>query len=80
MSSDWIDLNNQHNFNGRNTKFLVSNNAKFKIGVNKLVNRLTILDNKIEMEWMNMGLDSFKVKCKELLLWQIFSVTCSKQK
>ena len=68
FSMDWIDLNFQHNFNGRNTKFLVSSNATFKIGANKLVNRLSILNNKIKMDWMNLGLDSFKIKCKALLL------------
>ena len=65
---DWIDLNLQQNFNGRTTKFLVSNYAKYKIGSNLLVNRLSALNNTIELSWLNLSLNSYKIKCKSLLL------------
>ena len=65
---DWIDLNLQQNFNGRSTKFLVSNCAKYKIGSNLLVNRLSALHNTIELSWLNLSLNSYKIKCKSLLL------------
>ena len=68
MSQDWIDLNYQQNFNGRNTKFLVSNCAKYKEVSNLLVNRLSALNNTIELSWLNESLNSFKIKCKELFL------------
>ena len=67
---DWIDLNLQQNFNGRSTKFLVSNCAKYKIGSNLLVNRLSALHNTIELSWLNLSLNSYKIKCKSLLLTQ----------
>ena len=65
---DWIDLNLQQNFNGRSTKFLISNYAKYKIGSNLLANRLSALNNTIELSWLNLSLNSFKIKCKSLLL------------
>ena len=67
-SPDWIDLNFQQNFNGRTTKFLVSNCAKYKIRSNLLANRLSALNNTIELSWLNLSLNSFKIKCKSLLL------------
>ena len=68
QTPDWIDLNLQQNFNGRSTKFLVSNCAKYKIGSNLLVNRLSALNNIVELSWLNLSLNSFKIKCKSLLL------------
>ena len=68
QTPDWIDLNYQQNFNGRTTKFLVSNCARYKVGSNLIVNRLSALNNTIELSWLNLSIDSFKIKCKELLL------------
>ena len=36
--------------------------------LNVLVNRLSALNSKIPLEWLNGSLDSFKVKAKRLLL------------
>ena len=68
QTPDWIDLNIQQNFNGRSTKFLVSNCAKYKIGMNLLVNRFSALNNTIELNWLNLSLNSFKIKCKAMIL------------
>ena len=40
----------------------------FKVGRNMLVNRLSGLNNMIDLKWLNLKLDSFKIKCKDLLL------------
>ena len=53
MSDDWISLNVQQNFNGRNEKFQAINNSKYKVGKNLLVNRLSTLSNMIEYSWPN---------------------------
>ena len=68
MTEDWIDLNNQQNFNARVNKLLVSNNSNYKIGKNLLVNRFTTLNNQIELNWLNLSFDSYKIKCKTLYL------------
>ena len=68
QTPDWIDQNIQQNFNGRSTKFLVSNCAKYKIGMNLLVNRFSALNNTIDLSWLNLSLTSFKIKCKAMIL------------
>ena len=68
MLPDWVDLNHQQNLNARVDKFMVSSNSRYRIGKNVLVNRLTILNNTIELYWLNQSLETFKIKCKERLL------------
>ena len=68
MTEDWLDLNTQQNFNGRNDKFNASNAAKYKVGRNLLVNRLSKLSNMIYYSWLNLSLNPFKIKCKTLFL------------
>jgi hypothetical protein len=41
---------------------------KSKIGNNLLSSRLAIMNNKIKLEDLNMSLDSFKVKYKQVFL------------
>ena len=41
-------------------------------GLNILSNRLTAINNKIEYEWLNKSLNSFKLICKPLFLtWKL---------
>ena len=68
MSDDWIDLNIQQNFNGRNDKFQAINTARFKVGRNLMVNRLSHLSNMIDYSRLNLSFNSFKIKCKDLFL------------
>ena len=44
-SLEWMDLNFKQTFGQRQTKFLIINPSRFKIGNNILANRLTILNN-----------------------------------
>ena len=37
-------------------------------GKNLIVNRFKSLNNKIDYDWFNESLNSFKIKCKKLLL------------
>ena len=67
-NDDWMELNWQQNFNNRSTKVQIIDTSTHKVGKNKLINRLKILSNKIEFEWLNKSLKTFKVKCKELFL------------
>ena len=36
--------------------------------LNVLTNRLTVINNKIEYDWLNKSLNSFKLICKSLFL------------
>ena len=64
MTEDWISLNHQQIFNGRNEKFQVFNISTYKVGRNLLVNRFKSLNNKINFSWFNDSYNTFKVKCK----------------
>ena len=70
MTDDWVSLNLQQNFNGRNQHFQIFNVANYKVGRNILTNRFLPLNNKIEFSWFNESFETFKVKCKLLLLSQ----------
>ena len=68
MTDDWISLNTQQYFNGRNNKFQVFNMSNYKVGRNLMVNRFKTLNNKIDYLWFNESFNSFKIKCKTLFL------------
>ena len=68
MNDDWIDMNLQQNFNARNKMFQINDNSRIKIGKNLICNRLNVLNNLVELDWLNMSLISFKLKLKSLLL------------
>ena len=65
---DWLALNFSQLTSRRQTHFSVTTNCNYKVGNNMLSNRLSILNNKIDLTWLNDTLLSFKVKCKKLLL------------
>ena len=68
-TSEWLSLNFNQNFNERDKMFKVFNNSKFKIGKdNKISNRLTCLNNLIELDWLNQDKNSYKLLCKKRLL------------
>ena len=68
MSDDWISLNIQQQFNGRNDHIQIYNISNYKVGRNLLCNRFKSLNNKIKFTWFNDSFNTFKVKCKQLLL------------
>ena len=67
MTDDWISLNLQQNFNRRNEHFQIFI-ANYKVGRNMMTNRFYPLNNIIELSWFNDSFESFKIKCKTLLL------------
>ena len=64
MNDDWIDLNFQQNFNDRNNHVQINDASKLRIGRNTLMNRLNCINNKIELNWLNKLIDSYKILCK----------------
>ena len=46
--------------------FAKTNNLR--VGENEIVNRLSILNNKVPLEWLNLPYGAFKKKIKELFL------------
>ena len=70
MSFEWQQLFFNQNFNQRNNRANFRDLSKHKIGKNLITNRLSVLNNKIQYDWFNTNILSFKIKCKELFLKQ----------
>ena len=65
---DWIDLNFNQNFNRRSNLFNCIDTSLSKIGKNIASNRIRLVNGKIPFDWLNLTLNSYKIKTKELLL------------
>ena len=46
-------------------KVHIMDKARLEPGRNLLTNRSTVLNDKVEYDWLNLTIDSFKVKCKK---------------
>ena len=66
--AEWMDLNIHQTPTSWQTKFKISKGNKFLVGNNIIATRLSILNNKIDLNDLNLPLDSFKVKYKKMLL------------
>ena len=66
--AEWMGLHYQHQFSNRHNKFSVSKTNNLKIGENILINRLSLINNQIPLEWLNLGYSSYKIRCKQKLL------------
>ena len=55
---------------GQNINFSKAPNQcfPFKVGINSLANRLTSINNKIPLSWLNLSLDTFKIRCKDAFI------------
>ena len=58
------------NFNqvnaSRQTTFKTIKSNRTKIGINSLTNRLNVINNMIPLDWLNLSIETSKVKCKKL--------------
>jgi hypothetical protein len=63
--TEWTNLNFQHQFSMRQGQFTVAKTNKYKIGENILVNRLSVVNNLIPLDWLNLSYATYKLKCKE---------------
>ena len=50
------------------SKVDIVGNSNTKVGKNLLVNRLVLINDKIKFDWLNLSLDGFKLKCKNIFL------------
>ena len=65
---DWVALNFDQSTSRRQRFFNITPSGNYKIGNNILSNRLSVLNNKIELDWLNQSLQSFKITCKKNFL------------
>jgi hypothetical protein len=65
---EWIELQHSQMLTTRQTQFEVCSPTLYVFGKNILTHRLTVLNRKIDLSWLNLAIDSFKVKCKSQFL------------
>ena len=65
---EFINLNFQFNQNTRMQHANFLDRHKYQAGQNILLNRLSHLNNKINKNWLELSLNTFKIKCKKLFL------------
>ena len=65
-SKNWIDLTNQITVNNRQKFFNCIRVNNFKIGLSTMVNKFFSLNNKIELEILNLSYPAYKKKCKSI--------------
>ena len=67
---EFLQLNFQLNHNARLPRMNFLKRQRFDVGKNVLLNRMSCLNNMIEKSWLDLGLNSYKLKCKGLFLSQ----------
>ena len=67
-TQDWLGINFNSTYTSRQTKFIINKTCRLKVGINVLANRFHYLNGKLELNWLNLKYESYKIKCKRLLL------------
>ena len=67
-NDDWLDMNENQNFNARNEYFHIHDASRLKVGKNILCNRLPCLNGEIKLDWLNLSSTAFKLKAKSIYL------------
>ena len=65
---EFVQLNFQLNQNPRITHANFFLRQNFDSGKNMILNRFTHLNGKIDKAWLELSLNTFKIKCKKLFL------------
>ena len=70
--TDWINLNLNAVITSRQTKFITNKANRVRVGMNAFSNRAWHINGKINLDWLNLSYNSYKVKCKKLFLSWVF--------
>ena len=66
--TEWDLLNQNIIFTSRQTKFKTTKRNRLRMGMNTMSNRLWILNDKIPLDWLNLSLETFKIKMKSMFI------------
>ena len=67
--NEWLTLNFNQAFNQREKTFIAFNISNYKVGkTNSLANRITCLNRKIPLDWLNYHKNKYKLLCKQKFL------------
>ena len=67
-SREFCLLNENQILTSRQTHFVSIKSNNLRVGINRLSNRLYVLNKAIPLNWLNDSLSTYKIKCKKLLL------------
>ena len=66
--NEFEQMNFQLYDNDRFPKITFIKNQRFDVGKNLLLNQFCYLNNRIDKRWLDMSLETYKVKCKAMFL------------
>ena len=67
-SNEWVALNLNQIFTSRQSTFKIAKVNLRRVGLNALSNRLSTINEKIPLTWLNLSMETYKIKCKNLFL------------
>ena len=65
---EFVQLNFQLNDNARLRNLNFFKRQNYDVGKNILFNRMHSLNNMIDKNWLNLSMNAYKVKCKQVFL------------
>ena len=65
---DWLDIFFNQAVGSRTRNFKIIKSNRRRVGMNLLCNRLHAINDKIPLDWLNLGFLSYKLNCKKLFL------------
>ena len=65
---EFVQLNFQMYDNEKNRRVTFLKIQRYDVGKNILLNRFYDLNNLIDKQWLEMSLETYKIKCKALFL------------
>ena len=68
---EFVNLNINQVFTGRQLKFKILKTINFKVGLNALANRLHCLNDNIPLTWLNMSINTFKVLLLKIIVQMV---------
>ncbi len=68
QSTEWVKLNFQQTYNVRTNTLQVYDDSKYIVGKNNYVDRLTVLNRKIDPNWLINDCGKYKIKCRQNFL------------
>ena len=66
--TDWVNLNLNAVITSRQTKFITNKANHVRVGMNSFPKRAWYINGKINLDWLSLLYNPYKVKCKKLFL------------
>ena len=67
-SIEWLAFSFNQIIRSQKSCFMTRSENNLRVGVNAVANRLKVVNGKIPLDWLNLGSNLYKIKCKEIFL------------